>query len=179
MAVPLGTVALFNAVLFATRGQMERLLSHADGMPVIICVEPLTLRICAEPLTLRLLYNLSACCPVLQILLRIEAGRFPCECGLHGMHISNDNVVQDGQLLAAKHWGPSLGRVTSIGGGPDGSGNGRGRGSQLSGLSHGAHQVPVASTRRQGAGQVMRNSNLFSAASATPHAAVGSDAGPP
>ena len=31
MAAPLATVALFNAVLFATRGQMERLLAHPDG----------------------------------------------------------------------------------------------------------------------------------------------------
>ena len=32
MAAPLATVALFNAVMFATRGQMEQLLEHADGM---------------------------------------------------------------------------------------------------------------------------------------------------
>lgn len=31
MGAPLATVALFNAVLFATRGQMEILLRHADG----------------------------------------------------------------------------------------------------------------------------------------------------
>ena len=31
MAAPLATVALFNAVMFATRGQMEQLLMHADG----------------------------------------------------------------------------------------------------------------------------------------------------
>ena len=31
MAAPLATVALFNAVLFATRGQMELLLQHEDG----------------------------------------------------------------------------------------------------------------------------------------------------
>lgn len=31
MGAPLATVALFNAVLFATRGQMERILAHADG----------------------------------------------------------------------------------------------------------------------------------------------------
>ena len=31
MAAPLATVALFNAVLFATRGQMEILLKHEDG----------------------------------------------------------------------------------------------------------------------------------------------------
>lgn len=31
MAAPLATVALFNAVLFATRGQMERILAHPDG----------------------------------------------------------------------------------------------------------------------------------------------------
>ena len=33
MAAPLATVALFNAVLFATRGQMEILLKHEDGAP--------------------------------------------------------------------------------------------------------------------------------------------------
>ena len=32
MAAPLATVALFNAVMFATRGRMEQLLEHADGM---------------------------------------------------------------------------------------------------------------------------------------------------
>jgi hypothetical protein len=31
MGAPLATVALFNAVLFATRGQMERILEHSDG----------------------------------------------------------------------------------------------------------------------------------------------------
>jgi hypothetical protein len=31
MAAPLATVALFNAVLFASRGQMEALLAHKDG----------------------------------------------------------------------------------------------------------------------------------------------------
>jgi len=31
MGAPLATVALFNAVLFATRGQMEILLKHEDG----------------------------------------------------------------------------------------------------------------------------------------------------
>ena len=31
MGAPLATVALFNAVLFATRGQMEILLKHDDG----------------------------------------------------------------------------------------------------------------------------------------------------
>jgi hypothetical protein len=31
MGAPLATVALFNAVLFATRGQMEHILAHPDG----------------------------------------------------------------------------------------------------------------------------------------------------
>lgn len=31
LGAPLATVALFNAVLFATRGQMENLLAHEDG----------------------------------------------------------------------------------------------------------------------------------------------------
>lgn len=31
MGAPLATVALFNAVLFASRGQMQVLLSHKDG----------------------------------------------------------------------------------------------------------------------------------------------------
>lgn len=31
MGAPLATVALFNAVLFASRGQMEVLLAHPDG----------------------------------------------------------------------------------------------------------------------------------------------------
>jgi hypothetical protein len=31
MSAPLATVALFNAVLFASRGQMEVLLAHKDG----------------------------------------------------------------------------------------------------------------------------------------------------
>jgi len=31
MGAPLATVAVFNAVLFASRGQMEVLLSHTDG----------------------------------------------------------------------------------------------------------------------------------------------------
>lgn len=31
MGAPLATVALFNAVLFASRGQMEALLAHSDG----------------------------------------------------------------------------------------------------------------------------------------------------
>ena len=31
VSAPLATVALFNAVLFASRGQMEVLLKHADG----------------------------------------------------------------------------------------------------------------------------------------------------
>lgn len=34
MAAPLATVALFNAVLFASRGQCEALLEHADGSPL-------------------------------------------------------------------------------------------------------------------------------------------------
>lgn len=34
MATPLATVAVFNAVLFATRGQMENALAHTDGMRV-------------------------------------------------------------------------------------------------------------------------------------------------
>ena len=35
MGAPLTTVALFNAVLFATRGQMENLLAHEDGIPPV------------------------------------------------------------------------------------------------------------------------------------------------
>ncbi len=31
MGAPLATVAVFNAVLFAARGQMEALLAHEDG----------------------------------------------------------------------------------------------------------------------------------------------------
>jgi hypothetical protein len=31
MGAPLATVALFNAVLFAARGQMQQLLQHTDG----------------------------------------------------------------------------------------------------------------------------------------------------
>jgi solute carrier family 25 carnitine/acylcarnitine transporter 20/29 len=31
MGAPLATVAVFNAVLFASRGQMEVLLEHKDG----------------------------------------------------------------------------------------------------------------------------------------------------
>ena len=31
MGAPLATVALFNAVLFASKGQMNALLAHADG----------------------------------------------------------------------------------------------------------------------------------------------------
>lgn len=31
MGAPLATVALFNAILFATRGQMEKILAHSDG----------------------------------------------------------------------------------------------------------------------------------------------------
>eukprot|EP00882_Tetradesmus_deserticola_P004852 GHRQ01005113.1.p1 GENE.GHRQ01005113.1~~GHRQ01005113.1.p1 ORF type:complete len:336 (+),score=170.92 GHRQ01005113.1:85-1008(+) len=34
MSAPLATVALFNAVLFASRGQMEVLLAHKDGSPL-------------------------------------------------------------------------------------------------------------------------------------------------
>eukprot|EP00879_Flechtneria_rotunda_P013470 GHRR01014064.1.p1 GENE.GHRR01014064.1~~GHRR01014064.1.p1 ORF type:complete len:435 (+),score=113.80 GHRR01014064.1:526-1830(+) len=34
MGAPLATVALFNAVLFASRGQMEVLLAHKDGSPL-------------------------------------------------------------------------------------------------------------------------------------------------
>ena len=34
LGAPLATVALFNAVLFATRGQMENLLAHEDGEAV-------------------------------------------------------------------------------------------------------------------------------------------------
>ncbi|KAK9810326.1 hypothetical protein WJX72_008725 [[Myrmecia] bisecta] len=34
MGAPLATVALFNAVLFTVRGQMERLLAHEDGSPL-------------------------------------------------------------------------------------------------------------------------------------------------
>lgn len=34
MATPLATVAVFNAVLFATRGQMENALAHADGTEI-------------------------------------------------------------------------------------------------------------------------------------------------
>ncbi|KAF8071030.1 hypothetical protein HT031_001112 [Scenedesmus sp. PABB004] len=34
MAAPLATVAVFNAVLFASRGQMELLLTHSDGSPL-------------------------------------------------------------------------------------------------------------------------------------------------
>ena len=31
MAAPFATVAFYNAVIFAARGQMEKALSHADG----------------------------------------------------------------------------------------------------------------------------------------------------
>lgn len=31
MGAPLATVAIFNAVLFSARGQMEKLLAHKDG----------------------------------------------------------------------------------------------------------------------------------------------------
>ena len=31
MGAPLATVAIFNAVLFTSRGQMEQLLAHSDG----------------------------------------------------------------------------------------------------------------------------------------------------
>ncbi len=31
LAAPLATVAIYNAVLFAARGNMERLLAHSDG----------------------------------------------------------------------------------------------------------------------------------------------------
>lgn len=33
LSTPLVTVAAFNAVLFAARGGMERLLAHSDGQP--------------------------------------------------------------------------------------------------------------------------------------------------
>ncbi|WIA31880.1 hypothetical protein OEZ86_002745 [Tetradesmus obliquus] len=36
MSAPLATVALFNAVLFASRGQMEVLLAHKDGSPLVM-----------------------------------------------------------------------------------------------------------------------------------------------
>ena len=36
LGAPLATVALFNAVLFATRGQMENLLVHEDGMSPLL-----------------------------------------------------------------------------------------------------------------------------------------------
>ena len=35
MGAPLATVALFNAILFATRGQMERILAHSDGTSML------------------------------------------------------------------------------------------------------------------------------------------------
>lgn len=38
MGAPLATVALFNAVLFATRGQMEQLLAHDDGAATHRCM---------------------------------------------------------------------------------------------------------------------------------------------
>lgn len=31
MGAPFATVAVYNAVLFAARGQMESILAHADG----------------------------------------------------------------------------------------------------------------------------------------------------
>jgi hypothetical protein len=37
ISAPLATVALFNAVLFASRGQMEVLLKHIDGEPCGHC----------------------------------------------------------------------------------------------------------------------------------------------
>jgi hypothetical protein len=37
ISAPLATVALFNAVLFASRGQMEVLLKHIDGKPCGHC----------------------------------------------------------------------------------------------------------------------------------------------
>mmetsp|Transcript_965 Transcript_965/g.2929 ORF Transcript_965/g.2929 Transcript_965/m.2929 type:complete len:288 (-) Transcript_965:471-1334(-) len=36
LAAPLATVAVYNAVLFAARGNMERLLAHPDGTPLTI-----------------------------------------------------------------------------------------------------------------------------------------------
>ena len=42
MATPLATVAVFNAVLFATRGQMENVLAHADGVSGCRAINPLT-----------------------------------------------------------------------------------------------------------------------------------------
>ena len=41
MGAPLATVALFNAVLFATRGQMEILLQHEDGAIALSCAAKL------------------------------------------------------------------------------------------------------------------------------------------
>lgn len=37
MGAPFATVAIYNACIFAARGQMENLLQHADGMPPL-CV---------------------------------------------------------------------------------------------------------------------------------------------
>lgn len=37
ISAPLATVAVFNAVLFASRGQMEVLLKHKDGEQRMFC----------------------------------------------------------------------------------------------------------------------------------------------
>ena len=48
MGLPLATVAVFNAVLFAARGQMERLLIHEDGELVTTAVLSLAVRAAAD-----------------------------------------------------------------------------------------------------------------------------------
>lgn len=43
MSAPFATVAVYNAVLFAARGQMESILAHADGavlLQVECCCSP-------------------------------------------------------------------------------------------------------------------------------------------
>lgn len=40
ISAPLATVAVFNAVLFASRGQMETLLKHADGEQRVVPKHP-------------------------------------------------------------------------------------------------------------------------------------------
>ena len=37
MGAPFATVAVYNAVLFAARGQMEDILAHADGAVLAHC----------------------------------------------------------------------------------------------------------------------------------------------
>ncbi|GMH44656.1 hypothetical protein BSKO_12608 [Bryopsis sp. KO-2023] len=109
MGAPLATVAAFNAVLFSSRGTMERLLSHSDGSPLTLWDQAVAgmgagvaVSFVATPTEL-LKCRLQAQGEISTAVARLKAaGIDPTTVKLYKgpMHVARDVVATEGGLLA-------------------------------------------------------------------------------